>query len=303
MVDREIVTAMSEVGISYRRQGKALCVSRQTLYSKVKAKDRSRSKKPVSASDESLEYWITELKAIHPSWGIRRVRAFTRKHTGIQLGRKRTARILKEKNLLCSRIKKRVHRSAKKRAAATGMNQLWATDMTSFMLTSGVTLFLVVVLDLFTRRIVGWHLNRRCRAKEWLKALDMALCEEFPKGPRGKSLTLRMDNGCQPTSSAYLDALQTCEITGEWIGFNCPEQNAHVESVIGTLKQDWIWLEEYDTFDEALKLSQRAVTEYNCDHPHSSLVMLSPNEFTRLVLDGRVRITENQTVEILPKAA
>ena len=63
------------------------------------------------------------------------------------------------------------------------------------------------------------------------------------------------------------------------------------------------YLEEYDTFDDALKLCQRAVTEYNCDHPHSNLEMLSPNEFTRLVLDGRVRITEKQTVEILPEAA
>ena len=250
-----------------------------------------------------MEYWITELKVIHPSWGIRRVRAFIRKHTDIKLGRKRTARILREKNLLCSRIKKRVHRKPKKRAATTGMNQLWATDMTSFMLSDCTKLFLVVVLDLFTRRIVGWHLSRRCRAREWLAALNMALCAEFPEGPRGKNLTLRMDNGCQPTSSAYIDALRTCQVTGEWTGFNCPEQNAHVESVIGTLKQDWIWLEEYDTFDEALKLCQRAVSEYNCDHPHSNLEMLSPNEFTRLVIEGRVRITENQTVEILPKAA
>jgi len=106
--------------------------------------------------------------------------------------------------------------------------------MTSFMLTSGVKVFLVVVLDLFTRRIVGWHLNRRCRAKEWLSALDMALCAEFPEGPRDKGLTLRMDNGCQPTSNKYLEALQSCGIAGEWFGFNCPEQNAHVESVIGT---------------------------------------------------------------------
>lgn len=286
-----------------RRQERAVSISRQTLYTRLKAKVLRRTEEAKGNDDEALVYWITEIKAIHPSWGIRRVRAFIRKHTEIKLGRKRTARILREKNLLCSRIKKRVHRTAKKRAAATGMNQLWATDMTSFMLTSGVKVFLVVVLDIFTRRIVGWHLNRRCRAKEWLAALNMALCSEFPEGPRSKNLTLRMDNGCQPTSSAYIDTLQTCEITGEWIGFNSPEQNAHVESVIGTLKQDWLWLEEYDTFEDALKLCQRAVAEYNSDHPHSNLEMLSPNEFTRLVIEGRVRITENQTVEILPKAA
>jgi transposase InsO family protein len=137
----------------------------------------------------------------------------------MELGRKRTAGILRQKNLLCTRIKKRVHRTAKKRAVATGMNQLWSTDMTSFMLSGGTKLFLVVVLDLFTRRIVGWHLNRRCRSREWLTALNSALCAEFPLGVRGKGLTLRMDNGCQPTSSAYIDTLNTCQIAGEWIGF------------------------------------------------------------------------------------
>lgn len=291
--------------MSLRRLGAALTLPWQSLHGLVKCNktEKAAARQTPAPEDEALEYWITEIKAIHPSWGIRRVRAFLSKHTGIKLGRKRTARMLRQKNLLCSRIKKRVHRTAKKRTVATGMNQLWSTDMTSFMLTSGTKLFLVIVLDLFTRRIVGWHLNRRCRSKEWLTALNSALCVEFPEGVRGKRLTLRMDNGCQPTSSAYIDTLNTCQITGEWIGFNCPEQNAHVESAIGTLKQDWLWLEECDTFEEALKLCQRAVTEYNSDHPHSNLKMLSPDEFTRLVLEGRVRITENQTVEILPKAA
>ena len=80
--------------------------------------------------------------------------------------------------------------------------------MTSFMLTTGTPLFLVLVMYIFTRRIVGWHLSRRCRAKEWLKALNQALCAEFPDGPREAGLTIRMDNRCQPTSNSYIDTLQ-----------------------------------------------------------------------------------------------
>ena len=186
---------------------------------------------------------------------------------------------------------------------ATRINQVWSTDMTSFMLTTGIPLFLVLVMDIFTRRIVGWHLNRRCRAKEWLNALNQALCVEFPDGPRDAGLTIRMDNGCQPTSNAYIDTLQTCGITGEWVGFNCPEQNAHIESAIGTLKQDWLWLEDCESFDEAHELCLRAITEYNQDHPHSNLNMLSPNEFTQLVKEGRVKITDNNSIEILSPAA
>lgn len=294
---------MVRAGISYRRQAYVFSTPHQTLQVRFKSSDKKVFQKRIMKDDPALVDWICELKAIHPFWGIRRVRAFMRKHTGLQLGRKRTARILRENNLLCSRFKKRIHRTAKKRLTATKINQLWATDMTSFLLTNGVKLFLILVMDVFTRRIVGWHVNRRCRAREWLNALNEALLTEFPNGSRGKELTLRMDNGCQPTSKAYIETLNTCDITGEWVGFNCPEQNAHVESIIGTLKQDWLWLEECDTIDEAHELCQRATTEYNCDHPHSSLNMLSPYEFTKLVKEGKVIVTKQHTIEILTKAA
>jgi putative transposase len=204
---------------------------------------------------------------------------------------------------LGSKLKKRIHRTTKKRLVATKINQLWATDMTSFMLTNAEKLFLILVMDVFTRRIVGWHLNRRCRAKEWLIALSNAVSVEFPDGTRGENLTLRMDNGCQPTSKLYIDTLNTCGITGEWIGFNCPEQNAHIESLIGTLKQDWLWLEDCDSFNDALNLCKKAVFEYNSEHPHSSLGFWSPNEFTQLVRDGLVEIVDNCSINILTKVA
>ena len=294
---------MIEAGISFRRQGIALGIPYQTLHARYGEAPCVAGVCRKLSDDPVLVDWIIAIKTIRPSWGVRRVRAFIRKHTGLKLGRKRTARIMRERGLLCSRIPKRVHRTVKQRVTAIRMNQLWATDMTSFMLTSGVKLFLVVVLDIFTRRIVGWRLSRRCRACEWIDALDQAVQAEFPDGVRDAGLTIRMDNGCQPTSRAYTGTLDTLGIKGEWIGFNCPEQNAHVESVIGTLKQDWLWLEECDTDDEAVSLCQRAVSEYNHDHPHSSLNMLSPFEFTQLVKLGRVKVTDQHTIEILTHAA
>ena len=298
-----MISQMLEAGISYRRQGLTFTMSHQTLHARLNGIMLATGKQRERCDDPALVAWIVEIKAIHPSWGIRRVRAFIRKHTGLILGRKRTARIMREQGLLCSRLAKRVHRTVKHRLTATRMNQLWATDMTSFMLSSGTKLFLVLVLDIFTRRIIGWHLSRRCRAREWLDALEQAVQNEFPDGVRDAGLTLRMDNGCQPTSRAYLKTLDSLRIAGEWVGFNCPEQNAHVESVIGTLKQDWLWLEECDTDDEALALCQRAVAEYNYDHPHSSLAMLSPMEFTSLLKQGLITVTKQNTIEILTHAA
>jgi len=294
---------MKDTGVSFRRQMQVLGIPFQTLQARHTATKRPRRDREAVPDEHHLVDAVHSVKAAHPSWGIRRVRAFIRKKHGIPVGRKRTARIMRTHNLLCPRIHRRIHQRSAPRVTATRINQLWATDMTSFMLTTGQKVFLVVVLDIFTRRIVGWHASLRCRTVEWLQALHMALSAEFPDGARGHDLTLRMDNGCQPTSKLYQNTLFTCGISGEWIGFNSPEQNAHVESLIGTLKQDWLWLTDCDSLNEAQALCFSAVSEYNSDHPHSSLGMWSPNEFTNLARKGFVLITNNNSIEILISAA
>lgn len=306
MLGREIA-ALRESGLSYGRMSRALSVARSTLAARasrfLKAGTTTAHKARKGGSEETLRAWIRAIKKRKPTWGIRRVHAWLRKIGGFAAGRKKTRRLLKEENLLCPRIKKRSTRKTGRRSPATRPNQLWATDMTQFLLTAGQKLFLIVVLDVFLRRIVGYHLSFRCRAKEWLAALNQAVRREFVGGTRGCNLTLRMDNGCQPTSRAYQDALSTLEIAGEWTGYNCPEQNAHVERVIGTLKMDWLWIHECDTFDEAQALVDRAVSEYNREHPHSSLNFLSPDEFRRAYEKGWVSINPDSTIEIAPKAA
>ncbi len=282
--------------LSFRRQATLLQETYQTLYSRFRAVHtsvRSHRERPVNT--ELVEN-IRAIKARKPTWGVRRVTAWLRNKLGLSVGRKQVARIMRQEKLLCPRVKKREHRNIRPRLTATRINQLWATDMTSFMLSYGVTLYLVLVEDIFTRRIVGWNLSTRCRAQEWIAALDQALLSEFPDGSRGQNLTLRMDNGCQPTSRRFQDVLSTGQITGEWTGYNCPEQNAHIESLIGTLKQDWLWLDECDSFNDAQTLCARAVYEYNSEHPHSALGMWCPIEFTNLVLKGLVTVNSNNTL-------
>jgi putative transposase len=131
----------------------------------------------------------------------------------------------------------------------------------------------------------------------------MGLLSEFPEGVRGRGLTLRMDNGWQPTSGAFQSAMQALEIRPEWTGYNCPEQNGHVEGLIRTLKADWLWLEECDTFAEAEALVRRAVTEYNLEHPHSSLGYLSPDEFRQAYDRSQVHFNDEHELEITLKAA
>ncbi len=298
------VREMHGKGLSYGRQSEVFNIAKSTLAAWGKGrKTITKADQSHCKPDEALRLWIRLLKEMKPTWGIRRVRAWVRKVLEIPIGRKRTARILREEGLLCPRFKKRAYRKQKPMTEAKAPKQLFAMDQTQFMLLSGRALYLVVVLDIFSRCIVGWHLSTRCRAKEWLTALDDSLMDQFPDGVRGQDLVLRTDNGCQPTSRAFQNALDTLEITPEWTGYNSPKQNAHVESVIGTLKADWLWIEECENFDEAKALVTRAVEEYNDEHPHSSLAFLSPNEFRRAWENGQVFINDKNKLEITLKAA
>lgn len=292
--------------LSYPRIATAATEPVSTVHGKIwRIKKRSTKElAEIISKDALLTEWIKAVKKVRSTWGIRRVRAFLVKKCGFTgLGRKRVNWIMRETNLLCPRITKRIHRKQAEMVTADAPNKLWATDMTSIILTTLQRLYLIVVMDVFTRRIVGWHLSNRCRSREWILALEQAIHAEFSEGVRGEGLTLRSDNGSQPTSKAYVNVLETLEITGEWIGFNCPEQNGHVESLIGTLKQDFIWLEEYDTFSEALKMVERSVAEYNSDHPHSSLLYMSPNECKREWDKGKLRINDKLQLEITQQKA
>ncbi|MFC1724633.1 IS3 family transposase [candidate division KSB1 bacterium] len=296
---------LHEKGVSFHRIAVVSKEPVSTIHGKIyRLLKRSENSKDQADKDALLTEWIKSVKEVRSTWGVRRVRAFLKKKAGFTgLGLKRVRRIMRENNLLCPRVKKRIHRKKGEKVVAEAPNKLWATDMTSIVLTTLQRVFLIVVMDVFTRRIIGWHLSTRCRSREWIMALEQACNKEFSKGVRDAGLTLRSDNGSQPTSKAYVNVLETLNITGEWIGYNCPEQNGHIESLIGTLKQDFIWLDEYETFGQAYNIVERAVDEYNSDHPHSSLFYMSPNECKVAFDKGLIKLNDKKQLEITNKVA
>lgn len=83
-------------------------------------------------------------------------------------------------------------------------NQYWGIDMTKFL--AGCSwVYLVIVIDWYTKKIVGWDLALRSKACDWLRALENAVVNEFPQGIRDKGLKLISDNGCQPTATSFQD--------------------------------------------------------------------------------------------------
>jgi putative transposase len=160
-----------------------------------------------------------------------------------------------------------------------GPNRGWQIDMTSLRLSDFTPLFLVMVIDCYSRRIVGWTLERRSRAGEWIAALRMALeSEGLTTKEACRQLVVRSDNGSQPCSKKFVEYLGKMGVRGQYTGYDAPDDNAYVERVIRTVKEEEIWPNVYDTLSEARTAIEAYVNYYNQDRIHSALSYRTPNE-------------------------
>ncbi|MCP4558884.1 MAG: IS3 family transposase, partial [Herbaspirillum sp.] len=201
---------------------------------------------------------------------------------GMRINQKTVRRIMKDLGLSRPKFSyksKRPKRVEKMRPERP--NQGWQIDMTSFPLSDFTPLFLVTVIDCCTRELVGWTLERRCRADEWTAAVRMALeargltekatCREL-------GLVLRSDNGSQPCSKKFVEFLGAHGVQGQYTGYSAPDDNAYVERVIRTIKEEEVWPNLWDTLGEARQAIEAYVTYYNEQRIHSALDYQTPSE-------------------------
>lgn len=216
----------------------------------------------------------------HARHGHRRIRALLNRRYGIRVNRKTVYGIMKDLGLTQEKLHYKHSRPLHiTRMAPEAPNQGWQIDMTSFKLSDLTTLYLEVVIDCCTRKIVGWNLDRRCRAKEWIAALRLALESQGLAGSEEcRSLIVRSDNGAQPCSKAFVAYLNKVGVTGEYTGYNAPNDNAFVERVMRTFKEEEIWLNMYDSTSEARDAIDKYITYYNSERIHSALKYKTPNE-------------------------
>lgn len=242
------------------------------------------SERPASEQDQELLEHIKEIKLRFPAWGYRRVRALLKKRLQTRLNRKRIYRLMKRFTLLVDvkRYKAKRTRQTKK-PNATRKNEWWGTDMTKFYVNTVGWVYLVIVLDWYSRKIVGFSFGRKPDTGLWLKALHMAVENECPLGARAYGLSLMSDNGSQPTSGKYEKELEVLEISHVTTSYNNPKGNAETERVIRTIKEDAIWPYEFDAVSEAVTVIQKEIEFYNTEYPHSALGELSPMEFEQLM--------------------
>jgi transposase InsO family protein len=158
---------------------------------------------------------------------------------------------------------------------ATGMNQKWAADITYIHTDEGF-LYLAGVVDLFSRKIVGWSLKETLHSDLCVEALEMALAHRRPTQP----LLHHSDRGCQYAAQQYQDKLTefTLECSMSRVG-NCWD-NAVVESLWASLKNELVFHRHFHTKQQAKDaIFEWIVVWYNRKRRHSSLGYLSPEAF------------------------
>jgi putative transposase len=237
----------------------------------------------VTQRNEALLQRIRALKAEHPFWGYRRIWAYLHFVEQLPVNKKRVLRLMRAHHLLVTpnlrlRAKRTPMRSKPK---PTKPNEWWGIDMTKVLVEGVGWIYIVVVLDWYTKMIVGYYAGMQCKSQHWLAALEMAVNQQFPTGVRGQGLALMSDNGCQPTSTAFMRACGLLGIQQAFTSYNNPKGNADTERVMRTLKEECLWLQEWTCSFILASVLKTWIDDYNEHYLHSALGYKPPRQFER----------------------
>jgi putative transposase len=177
-----------------------------------------------------------------------------------------------------------------------GPNQVWVADITYIRVLTGFV-YLAAILDLFSRRIVGWAISEKIDHDLCLAALKHAVERRRPAA----GLIHHSDRGVQYACDAYQQYLRDHEIVPSMSAKGYCYDNAFMESWFKTLKAEEVYLTEYENFDEVKKkLPEFIEAVYNSKRLHSGISYLAPEEFEELWAKGKLEKMGIQTVLNLP---
>ena len=225
-------------------------------------------------------------------YGYRRVRIELQKG-GFYVNHKRVLRLMREDNLLSLRARKfvvttdsrhslQVYLNLARRMKLTGINQLWVADITYIRLQQEFV-YLAVILDAYSRKVIGWALDRSMTTALILTALRQALADRQP--PPG--LVHHSDRGVQYASAEYVQVLQQHGIQLSMSRAGNPYDNATCESWIKTLKVEEIYVNQYQDLEYLRDHAKEFIEQYyNRSRLHSALDYRSPQEFEQQLAAG-----------------
>jgi putative transposase len=237
--------------------------------------------------ETALRDVVQRLALAHRYYGYRRIGALLRRE-GWCVNHKRVVRLMREDNLLClrraafkppttdSRHRFKIYPNLARRLVPTAVNQLWVADITYVRLEEAFV-FLAVLLDAFSRRVIGWAMEDHLRASLALAALEMALAT---RDVAAGTLVHHSDRGVQYACGDYIERLEARGIQPSMSRIGCPYDNAMAESFMKTLKVEEVDGSAYRDIRHARQEIGSFVEDvYNRHRLHSALDYRSPIEF------------------------
>jgi putative transposase len=244
-----------------------------------------RALKPAAEADMPVRSLIQQVALEWPAYGYRRITAELHRR-GHLVNRKHVLRLMREDNLLCLRKRRFVHTTNSDHRLAVYPNlvpeltitlcdQLWVADITYIRLLREF-IYLAVILDAFSRRVIGWALERYLETGLALEALRMALlCRTVTP-----ELVHHSDRGVQYASLDYTNLLKEHQVRISMSRRGNAYDNAQAESFMKTLKYEEVYLREYETMTEARAcIGHFLEAVYNQKRLHSALGYVPPVEF------------------------
>jgi putative transposase len=267
--------------LSVRQLCDLLDVNRAWYYARAKAPKEAEHD---VALRDAIEHIVLEF----PGYGYRRVTAELHRQLW-DVNHKRVLRVMRQEALLCqlrrswttttdSRHDLRVYPNLLNGLELSGPNQAWVADITYVRLPT-CFIYLACVLDAWSRRCVGWQLSRSIDTQLTLAALEAAIQARQP----APGLIHHSDRGVQYASAAYVARLTDISARISMSAKGNPYDNAKAESFFKTLKREEVYLNQYETYDDAEGQIGRFIDDvYNLKRLHSSLGYLPPVEYESL---------------------
>jgi len=252
--------------------------NRSTLYKKAKEP---------TAGEITFRAEVKQIALKRPTYGYRRVAAQQALAHG-KAQYKKVYSILKEENLFSKRKRKfikttdsnhngKVFPNLVPHINVERINQIWATDITYCAIDHKKFAYLAVIMDVYSRKVIGWNVSMNIDAQLCVNAFQMAL--ENRKDANLSGLTHHSDRGVQYASQEYTQLLAEHAIRGSMSRKGNPYDNAFAESFFKTFKYEGLYRSEQQSFSDIYNLAKAFIEDYNRERLHSSIGYIPPDAF------------------------